>query len=119
LEGRTPVIQREPGAAAQEAFERAARRKEIPGPRASGHLAASRHSLVSGLPAVTIEPAAAAAGAEFHALETHAVELWVRDQSASDPGVVLLLELLTSLAFRKTLEHVGGYDLSRIGSRVA
>jgi len=119
LDGRTPVVQREPGAAAQAAFERAAHRKAIRGPRAAGHLAASRHSIATGLPAVTIEPAAAAVGAAFHALETHAVELWVSDAHATDPACAMLLELVSSLAFRRTLEQVGGYDLARTGSRVA
>jgi transcriptional regulator with XRE-family HTH domain len=121
LEGRTPVIQREPGAAAQDAFERAARtrRRPIPGPRVSGHLPAARCCAATGLPAVTIEPAAAAASVAFHALETHTVELWVPEERASDPGIVVLLDVLSSAAFRSRLEHVGGYDLARSGARVA
>jgi transcriptional regulator with XRE-family HTH domain/molybdate-binding protein len=120
LGGRVEVIQREPGAAAQEAFLRAARarRRPIDGPRVDGHLAASRRCLESGLPAVTIEPAAAAVGASFHPLEVHDVELWVHPDRAAEPGVARLLDTLTSGPFRKTLECVGGYDLSGIGRHV-
>ena len=121
LGGRTAVIQREPGAAAQVAFERAAggRKRPIAGPRVASHLAASRCALVVGLPAVTIEPAAAAVGAAFHPLETHEVELWVRADRVAEPGVERLLELLGSSTYRRTLECVGGYDLSEAGRRVA
>ncbi|MBW2363236.1 MAG: helix-turn-helix domain-containing protein [Deltaproteobacteria bacterium] len=121
LGGRVAVIQREPGAAAQEAFLRAvrARKGDIDGPRVGGHLAASRRALESGLPAVTIEPAAAAVGAAFHPLELHDVELWLPAERAADPGVARLLDALSSAAFRQTLQCVGGYDLSDIGRRVA
>jgi transcriptional regulator with XRE-family HTH domain/molybdate-binding protein len=120
LGGRVAVVQREPGAASQLAFEQAARPRARPiaGPRASSHLAAVRHALASGLPAVTIEPAAAAAGAAFHPLETHVVELWVSAERAADVGVGQLLETLGSARFRRSLESVGAYDLSGLGSRV-
>jgi len=120
LGGRVEVIQREPGAAAQEAFLRAmrGRKREVGGPRVGGHLAASRRSLESGLPAVTIEPAAAAVGAAFHALEAHDVEVWIPAERAAEPGVARLLDTLSSTSFRRTLECVGGYDLSNIGRRV-
>lgn len=121
LSGRVPVIQREAGAAAQAAFERVARSRKRPiaGPRVGSHLAASRYSVATNLPAVTIEPAAAAVGAAFHAIETHDVELWVHGQHAAEPGVQSLLDLLGSTICRQTLEAIGGYDLSRTGSRVA
>lgn len=121
LSGRSPVIQREPGAAVQEAFERAAcsRKRPVAGPRVNSHLAAGRLSVATDLPAVTIEPAAAAVGAAFHAIETHDVELWVRADHAAEPAVQSLLDLLGSAACRRALEAVGGYDLSRCGSRVA
>jgi len=120
LRGARPVIQRERGAAAQCAFERAARTKRpIEGPRASGHLAASRLSVATGLPAVTIEPAAAAVGAAFHPLETHDVELWIPSDRAAEPGVGRLLDLLSSAPFRRTLESIGAYDLGGSGRRVS
>ncbi|MEZ4333086.1 MAG: helix-turn-helix domain-containing protein [Myxococcota bacterium] len=137
LGGRKPVIQREAEASAQAAFERARReahpagreahpagraaRREraVPGPRVDSHLAASRLALATGLPAVTIEPAAAAVGADFHPLETHRVELWLSAARASESGVVRLLDALHAAAYRRTLESVGGYDLSDAGRRVA
>lgn len=131
LQGRKPVIQREVEASAQAAFERARiartdaragrprRRESAPGPRVDSHLAASRLSLALGLPAVTIEPAAAAVGAEFRPLETHRVELWLSAARVGEPGVVRLLEALHSASYRRTLESIGGYDLSDAGRRVA
>jgi len=120
LSGRGVVIQRESAASAQQAFERAVRPKKrrVEGPRVRDHLTASRRCAASGFPAVTIEPAAAAVGASFHPLETHDVELWVHAERAAEPGVVRLLELVSSARYRKTLECVGAYDLSKSGSRV-
>lgn len=121
LGGRVEVVQREPGAGAQQAFERAARTRgrAIRGPRVASHLEASRRALASGIAAVSIEPAARAVGAAFHPLETHEVELWIRAERVAEPGVERLLSLLTAAPFRRMLESVGGYDLSRSGSRVA
>jgi molybdate-binding protein/DNA-binding XRE family transcriptional regulator len=121
LSGRGRVVQREAGAAAQAAFERAAssRKRPIPGPRVGSHLTASRVSVAGDLPAVTIEPAAAAVGAAFHPIETHEVELWVHGEHAAEAGVQRLLDLLGSVACRRTLEAIGGYDLSSCGSRAA
>lgn len=121
LGGRGEVIQREPGAGAQTAFERALRpnRARVAGPRVASHLAASRLCLATGLPAVTIEPAAAAVGADFHPLETHVVELWLNATHQAEIGVTRLLEALHSSTYRRTLESVGGYDLSGLGRQLA
>ena len=125
LSGRRPVIQRETGAGTQKAFERARRARGrasaagAPGPRVASHLAASRLCQATGLPAVTIEPAAAAAGVAFHPLENHVVELWLSPAQLAEAGVVQLLEALHSAHYRRTLESVGGYDLSQLGIRVA
>ncbi len=121
LSGRSEVIQREPGAGAQSAFERALRanRAKVAGPRVTSHLAASRLCLATGLPAVTIEPAAAAVGVDFHPLETHVVELWLNAAHFSEIGVTRLLEALHSSTYRRTLESVGGYDLTGLGRQVA
>ncbi len=125
LGGRAEVIQREPGAGAQSAFERALRsgrragRVEVAGPRVASHLAASRLALATGLPAVTIEPAAAAVGVVFHPLETHVVELWLSAAHFAEVGVTQLLEALHASTYRRTLESVGGYDLSNLARRVA
>ncbi len=121
LAGATAVIQREPTAAAQQAFERArsGERRQLEGPRVGGHLAASRRAVVSGLPAVTIEPAARAVGADFHPLETHEVELWVRAEHAREPSIARCLDLLAGADFRRTLASVGGYDLAPVGTALA
>ncbi len=73
----------------------------------------------SSLPAVTIEPAAAAVGVDFHPLETHVVELWLNAAHFSEIGVTRLLEALHSSTYRRTLESVGGYDLTGLGRQVA
>ncbi|MBY0401620.1 helix-turn-helix domain-containing protein [Myxococcota bacterium] len=123
--GRGEVIQREVGAGVQSAFESALQTKRrlpprgVAGPRVDSHLAASRLCLASGLPAVTIEPAAAAVGVAFHPLETHVVELWLGATHFAELGVSQLLEAIHSSVFRRTLESVGGYDLSELGRRVA
>lgn len=121
LGGRSEVIQRETGAGAQAAFERALRSKHtrVAGPRVTSHLEASRLCLATGLPAVTIEPAAAVVGVDFHPLETHVVELWLNAAHLSEIGVTRLLEALHSSTYRRTLESVGGYDLSGLGRQVA
>lgn len=113
-----PVVQRESGAAVQETFEKAAGPGR-PGPVAGGHIEAVRLGLATGLAAVTIEPAAGAIGASFHALETHDVELWVAEELLGDPAVEAVMNEITGLRFQKRLAGVGGYDLSRIGSRAA
>lgn len=125
LDGRVDVIQREAGAGVQTAFERAlpgpptGERVGVPGPRVGSHLAASRLCLATGLPAVTIEPAAAAVGVAFHPLETHRVELWLAADRFAEVGPTQLLEAIHASTYRRTLESVGGYDLSELGRRVA
>ena len=119
LSGEVPVVQREVGAGVQGAFERAreASLPETPGPRVSSHVESVRRALATGMPAVTIEPAAAAFGADFHPLEEHEAHVWVRKDAAE--GVTE--EAMTVLAddtFRSQLSSVGGYDLSRCGERV-
>ncbi len=130
LAGERDVIQRAPNAHAQLAFERARRTfqegesghpspQPLAGPRVASHLAASRHCMASSLAAVTIEPAARAVGADFHALETHQVEFWIRPEVTQEAPVIRFSELLQSAGFRRTLEHVGGYDLDGMGTVVS
>ena len=119
LQGRTPVVQREPGAGVQRAFEQAVGRTGIPGPRLSTHVAAARRGHVTGLPAVTIEPAALATGAAFHPIEIHDAELWVVADWLSERVVGAALEVVTSRRFRQRLLSIGGYDLADCGVRVA
>lgn len=121
LAGTTPVVQREAGAGVQRAFEAAVSAAAIPvaGPVVNSHLEAARRSVVTGLPAVTIEPAALAVGAAFHPLEVHTAELWVADEWAGSGVVTDALTALTGVRFRRLLAGVGGYDLAGSGSRVA
>ncbi len=87
LSGRVPVIQRETGAGVQKAFLDALESEvtDVAGPQAEDHLAAVRMALATGLAAVSIEPAALSAGAEFHALEVHEAQLWIADRWMDDP----------------------------------
>ncbi|MCH2186801.1 helix-turn-helix domain-containing protein [Myxococcota bacterium] len=130
LAGECDVVQRAPNAHAQRAFERARLTfqggdptlKTLPrlaGPRVASHIAASRHCMASTLAAVTIEPAARAVGADFHALETHQVEFWIREEVIDEAPIVRFSELLQAAGFRQTLEHVGGYELAGIGTLVS
>ncbi|MEX2503764.1 MAG: helix-turn-helix transcriptional regulator [Egicoccus sp.] len=114
LAGTGPVIQRDAGAAAQLAFERAllAERLTPPsGPLATGHLDAARQALATGTPAVTIEPVARALGLAFRTLETHRVEVWIDVRSSDHPGASALGELLGSVRLRRRLAVLPGYDL--------
>lgn len=110
LEGATPVIQREDGAAAQTAYERGASPGPVAGPRASSHLDAAHRALVSGHAAVTIEPAAEVLGLGFHALETHTVELWVAAHAVDHPGARVLSDLLAGPRLRTRLAALPAYE---------
>lgn len=118
MSGAVPVIQREAGAGVQAAFERAAG-VGVEGPRSSGHIDAVKMALATGMPAVTIEPAAIALGAAFHPLETHDAEVWVPAELAGDPVVEAALNDMVGERFRRRLLGIGGYDLGRIGLRAA
>lgn len=118
LSGRVPVVQREAGAGVQAAFERAAG-KDVPGPVSTGHIESARLAVATGVPGVTIEPAAVALGARFHPLETHQAELWVFRQWIGDPSVEAVLNEISGRRFQQRLQGVGGYDLEGIGSRAA
>ena len=120
LHGAVSVVQREAGAGVQRAFEQAAATDlPVPGPRVRSHIAAVRRAVISGLPAVTIEPAALAAGAAFHALEVHEVELWVARSLLADPGVAAAMDVMVGSRFRQRLMSIGGYDLSDCVVQVA
>jgi transcriptional regulator with XRE-family HTH domain len=120
LAGEVEVVQREEGASVQQTFERAVGGPGVvPGPRVAGHVMAARHGAAAGRPAVTIEPAARAAGTGFHPLDRHVAELWVDGRWLTDRGVEDLLDLIGSSSFRRRLETVGGYELDALGTRVA
>jgi DNA-binding XRE family transcriptional regulator len=114
LAGGAQVIQREAGATAQVAFERA-----VAGPAgapagalATSHLDAARRAVAAGQAAVTIEPAAAALGLDFHALETHTVEVWIDAGAVDHPGARALGELLASARLRSRLAALPAYELA-------
>lgn len=117
LEGRTPVIQREEGAGVQRSF--VARAGRTDGPVVGSHVEAAMRSLATGMPAVTIEPAALALGAAFHAFDAHLSELWVSTDALERPAVRVALELLADDRLLHRLRGIGGYDLAQWGDRVA
>ncbi len=114
LHGDGPVVQREAGAGAQQAFQKAVGRPRS-GPRAGGHLEAARLAVTSGLPAVTIEPAARAMQAAFHPLELHQAEVWIARRWQHEACVESGMAEITGEAFQKRLAAIGGYDLSGSG----
>jgi transcriptional regulator with XRE-family HTH domain len=119
--GQSRVIQRRPGAGSQAAFERAVRAEgdAVPdGPLVEGHLEAAWLASRLGLPAVTIEPAALAAGLVFHPFETHVAQLWIDRAWLEEPGVRRIGEVMTSPGFARRLAAVGGYDLAGAGAAV-
>lgn len=121
LSGRVQVIQRETGAASQAAFERA-RTGEATAPDApllaSGHLDAAEHARELGLVAVSIEPAALAAGLAFHPLEEHVCELWIAREHLGVTAVERFVDELTGARLRRQLAGIGGYDLTHSGREV-
>jgi molybdate-binding protein len=122
LGGDTPVAQRDPAAASQQAFERASAKAGItrsrPGPPASGHIDAARTAAARNAAAVTTEAAARAFGLRFLALEQHTVEIWLAQRWRDHPGAAALGELLVSSAFTERISHLAGYDLAGCGSRI-
>lgn len=120
LRGRGSVIQREAGAGVQDAFLSAvaSSRADVPGPRVRTHLEAARIAVATGMSAVTIEPAALGVGGAFHALETHEAHLLIAETWKRDRVVVDALEVLSGGDFRKRLERIGGYDLTRWGDEI-
>lgn len=117
LSGQTDVVQREAGAGVQRTFEDFAG-TQVPGPRVATHLAAARRAVLAGLPAVTIEPAALAVGAQFHALDVHEAELWVDRTWATDRVVTDALTVVSGDRFTRRLAAIGGYDLTGCGDRI-
>jgi len=125
LAGRIPVIQREPGAGSQVAFEQAVAASSdvhpsrVDGPRVSGHGEAAWRSATDGLVAVTIEPCALAMGLAFHPLEVHDSELWIAVDHIEHAGVRAFIEGLGGNRVRRRLDAIGGYDLTDCGTPIA
>jgi DNA-binding XRE family transcriptional regulator len=122
LSSKVPVAQRDPAAASQQAFERAAAQTGIvsrsSGPRATGHIDAARLAAILGGAAVTTEAAAQAFDLGFRALEDHTVEIWFAERWLDHPGVDALGNLFASSAFTERIAMFAGYDLAGCGDRV-
>lgn len=122
LEAGVPVVQRDPAASSQQAFERAALRADPEGPpagpQADGHIDAARRAALLGCAAVTTEAAAHAFDLRFLGLERHTVEIWVAERWADLPAVEALGDLLRSAAFTDRIGQFAGYELAGCGSRV-
>jgi DNA-binding XRE family transcriptional regulator len=116
--GELPVVQREPGAMVQRTFVEAVG-IGVRGPVVGGHVPAARQAMSTGVPGLTIEPAAVAFGAGFHPLGRHEAELWVDERWMGERAVEDALAVIGGEAFRRRLAAVGGYDLEGIGSRTA
>jgi hypothetical protein len=122
LRGKAPIAQRDPAAASQQAFKRAAARAGITsppsGPQAAGHIDAARIAAALNGAAVTTESAAAAFGLGFLAFESHAVQIWLAERWIHHPGAAALGDIVASAAFTERVAQFGGYDLSDCGARV-
>jgi DNA-binding XRE family transcriptional regulator len=115
------IVQRDPAAASQQAFERARAALGLgrpEGPRASGHIEAARVAATVQGAGVTTEAAARAFGLSFLSLENHTVEVWIADCWTDHPGVGALGGLLATKAFTDRVAHFGGYDLAGCGARI-
>jgi transcriptional regulator with XRE-family HTH domain len=122
LRSDAPVAQRDPAAASQQAFVRAAALAGIvptpSGPRAGGHIDAARIATIREGAAGTTEAAAQAFDLGFFALEDHTVEVWFAERWLDHPGVDALGNLFASSAFTERVGLFGGYDLGRCGDVV-
>jgi DNA-binding XRE family transcriptional regulator len=128
VDGDVPVVQRDPAAASQRAFERA--RAAVAGigsgvgmaepaaPLATGHLDAARMAAILGTAAVTTEGAAHAFDLAFVPLEDHTVEIWIDRRWTDTPGIEALGSLLATAAFTQRVARIGGYDLTGCGGPV-
>jgi len=123
LHSGVPIAQRDPAAASQQAFQRAAAKSGTtqppPGPQATGHLDAARIAATINGAAVTTEAAARAFDLRFLALEDHTVEIWIAQRWLDHPGAHALADLLTTTAFTERIAHHAGYDLTGCGTRIA
>lgn len=116
------VVQRESGAATQQALVRALRPEGAdtpPGPIGTGHLDVARRVRASAadiqVAGMTMEAAARALGLAFEPLETHQVQLWIDRRAGDHPGVAALLDQLAGTDLERRVGAIGGYDLSGVG----
>jgi DNA-binding XRE family transcriptional regulator len=122
LRSDAPVAQRDPAAASQQAFERAAATAGVAppssGPRATGHIDAARIAAILDGAGVTTEAAARAFDLGFFALEDHTVEIWFAERWLDHPGLDALGNLFASRSFTERVALFGGYDLASCGNPV-
>ncbi len=122
LGGETPIAQRDPEAASQQALERAVKRFGLSarprGRRARGHIDAARIAATVDCAALTTEAAAKAFDLEFLALEGHTVQVWLAQRWLDHPGAGALGDLLAGAGFRHRVAQFRGYDLADCGTRV-
>lgn len=123
LEQGAQVVQRDPGAGAQQALERALSSlgspERLPGPIATGHLDAARRVWLGiGAAGVVMEAAAAAFELAFTPLEEHRVELWIADEWMPLPAVTTLLNVLHGKALPAQLHLLPGYDQTKLGTQI-
>ncbi|MBA2514992.1 MAG: helix-turn-helix domain-containing protein [Solirubrobacterales bacterium] len=120
LADEVPMIQRDPSAASQQAFQRAAKKLGAPRPSlgttSGSHFDAARSALEHRAAAVTIEPIAVAVGLDFHELEVHDVELWVPKRWTRLPGIREFVELLGTSRFQDRAGALPAYDLTSTGA---
>lgn len=123
LGGAVPLVQREEGAASQQALVRSARDAGVAPPPAAGtaggHIESARRVALAGGGGITFEPAAQRYGLAFLPLEEHVVEVWIDARWVDHPGARALGDLLASPELVARLELVGGYDLRGCGTIVA
>jgi hypothetical protein len=121
LERNVPIVQRQEGAASQQALRRAVKaldRDLPPGIVTSGHLEAARAAAAIGCAAITTEGAALISGLRFVPLELHTVEIWVDRRWEGHRGHDALRNLLASGAFAARVARLGGYDLTGCGEQL-
>ena len=68
---------------------------------------------------VTAEPAAAAAGLGFDALEEHVVALWCPRDLLGERAVAEIMDRFTSANFRARVAAFPAYDTELLGREVA
>jgi putative molybdopterin biosynthesis protein len=120
--GGLRIVQRAPGAAAQQLLLRLAgtRAPHLRGPVASSHLEAAR-TVAVGLAdaAIAIESTARAFELNFIPLAEERFDLVVPHELAQDARVIRLLNTATTRAFRHDVEGLGGLTTRQSGSLIA
>jgi len=123
---RLQIVNREKGAGARQLLDRLLRREGIKSSDVRGyqHIGHGHFQVAqmvaSGAAdaAIATESAAIAHGLSFIPIAEERFDLALTLEMAKDPRIICALETLHSLAFRRELQSLGGYDLSRSGNVV-